>query len=67
MEFLRWALDHFGENKYVIGKWRNWKKWDAGWIGGNDRIVFTDRPDPLTLSFPDRQKEMRRQIQEDVK
>lgn len=67
MNFLRWILEHFGENRYVIGKWKNRKWWNSGWIGSEGRIVFEDRPDPIFLSREERQNEMRRQIQEDIK
>ena len=52
-----------GDNKFLYGPICG----KEGWVGGDDRIIFTDRPDPLNMMRDKRIAEMRRQIQEDVK
>lgn len=59
---IGWFKSKFGEDKFLRGPYA-----EEGWIGGTERIVFKDRPDPLRMSFAERRKEVHRQIREDVK
>lgn len=64
-----WWLKHSrNEDKFVDSPLVNYREWNREWIGCAEPISFKDkRPDPLSLSRQERQNEMRRQIQEDIK
>ena len=62
--------DYF--RKKDSGKYVNVESFDGpyggdNWLGREDRIVFENRPDPLSISREERAKALREQIGMDIK
>jgi hypothetical protein len=51
-----------GNDRFITGPYAR----RDGWTGGEGRIIFCNRPDPLNMSRRERGKEMLKQIREDV-